>query len=1102
MRYAWVSQRGYYPESPNKENQDAYVILPSFGNVKDQAFFGVFDGHGKDGHHCAKYAKDHLPRIVQDKLDKAMNQSSATLKNPKQALTVAHFVVNEDMHSDKRFDDSLSGTTAISILFRGKVMYIANVGDSRAIVVSRDSSGRLVARPLSVDQTPYRKDERARLKKYGARILSMDQIEGLEPVHENWGDLNLGEDLDEGGDPPRVWSKNGDYPGTAFSRSLGDSIAEDCGVVAEPEILEREIVADDKYLVIASDGVFEFLTNQMVADLLAAHDDPLDACKAVVAASYEMWLQYEVRTDDITIIALFVDEISTQIFEQSSSFYVTSPPTCTPTEAAHQVVEASVSSFRGPATVLPSYPWGSPASLPSTELTESRPVRRVMSKEKRKNMIQLSGDEPPPLVISASVSRSVSAGGVGGEGAAKSEEEAALIGQAIKSNFLFQHLTLAQRSTVIGVMRRVAVAEGEWVIRQGDDGDRFYIVDSGRFEVRVKPPGPANPNLDKDKDTPPQLLTPEELTAIAGSVVHVYESGPNQHPGFGELSLMYGKPRAASVRALTAGVLWSLDRRVFKKVVLRPTDTRREIIRTLKRVELFKSLSLGQLQRLTDLLNEAEYQAGQRIITQGETGDAFYLLVSGRCDCTVNLTPPPRAEGTDGQGEEEGCPNPNPAPPQPEAKVVMQLKEYDYFGERALLESKPRAANVVATSAVRVLFISKGAFEEVLGPLASIIDADRRKREALSAAQAKRAVPRSRADLALQGTVCCDSLGPLLLGRFSPSPEPQADDSNVSVRSFVLSEVERLLLRDSMLRFLEAARAVTTHADSCPNVLVPAASALLRESNAVHLVFACPIVADLSGMIRAMVEQSAVSTDGIAPDIIWFSMACLVSALETLHEALVVYRAVQPESLYVDAKGRLVLLDYRVCKVGLSSGERTFTVCGATDYLSPEQVSQVGHSYPVDLWGMGVLLYELAVGSHPFSAASEVATYTRISTFGSKAFSVLKFPEHTSAEVKSLINQLLMPTPEARIGAGAAPKGFAALKKHPFFSSNPFSSGGDVWEALAAGSLESPLLQLAAKERRHILEDGVEKDLLDSFDREEPAGLGTHAALQDYLDTW
>jgi hypothetical protein len=56
-----------------------------------------------------------------------------------------------------------------------------------------------VAKPLSSDQTPYRKDERERVKACGARVMSMDQIEGLEPIHENWGDVNLGEELDEGG---------------------------------------------------------------------------------------------------------------------------------------------------------------------------------------------------------------------------------------------------------------------------------------------------------------------------------------------------------------------------------------------------------------------------------------------------------------------------------------------------------------------------------------------------------------------------------------------------------------------------------------------------------------------------------------------------------------------------------------------------------------------------------------------------------------------------------------------------------------------------------------------------------------------------------------
>lgn len=49
----------------------------------------------------------------------------------------------------------------------------------------------------------------------------------------------VGDEIDEGGDPPRVWSAHGDYPGTAFTRSIGDRVAEECGVNAEPEILER-----------------------------------------------------------------------------------------------------------------------------------------------------------------------------------------------------------------------------------------------------------------------------------------------------------------------------------------------------------------------------------------------------------------------------------------------------------------------------------------------------------------------------------------------------------------------------------------------------------------------------------------------------------------------------------------------------------------------------------------------------------------------------------------------------------------------------------------------------------------------------------------------
>ena len=145
--------------------------------------------------------------------------------------------------------------------------------DDDDMIIDRDADnsnnasttiGKLVAIPLSEDQTPYRKDERDRLRKAGACICSIDQMEGIAPMHDDWGEVNLGIDIDEEGDPPRVWCQDHKYPGTAFSRSLGDTIGEGIGVNAEPEIVTKEVTKGDEILVIASDGIFEFLTNQRV----------------------------------------------------------------------------------------------------------------------------------------------------------------------------------------------------------------------------------------------------------------------------------------------------------------------------------------------------------------------------------------------------------------------------------------------------------------------------------------------------------------------------------------------------------------------------------------------------------------------------------------------------------------------------------------------------------------------------------------------------------------------------------------------------------------------------------------------------------------------
>jgi serine/threonine protein phosphatase PrpC len=231
----------------------------------------------------------------------------------------------------------MSGTTAISVNFHGNIVAISNVGDSRAVLGHRISSstagssngtkeeaeekaeieqdnnvempqnpGKLLAIPLSRDQTPYRKDERERVKKLGAAIMSIDQMEGHEEMHENWGDMVMGQDVDIHGDPPRVWMEGKDYPGTAFTRSIGDNLAEDVGVTAEPEMLARELTSNDQILVIASDGIFEFLTNQEVIDVCVGCESPLQACQMLVKMAYDKWLVYENRTDDITVIVCFL----------------------------------------------------------------------------------------------------------------------------------------------------------------------------------------------------------------------------------------------------------------------------------------------------------------------------------------------------------------------------------------------------------------------------------------------------------------------------------------------------------------------------------------------------------------------------------------------------------------------------------------------------------------------------------------------------------------------------------------------------------------------------------------------------------------------------
>jgi serine/threonine protein phosphatase PrpC len=254
LEYAALAVAGLYPDSPARDSQDAHLVATRFAGDPNLHLFAVFDGHGAAGAACAGFARDALPRLLL--------ASPSLASDPAAAFREAMLGANAEMHAAPGVDDSMSGTTAVAALVAGGTLHVANVGDSRAVAgVWR--AGRVVAEDLSWDQTPFRADERARVKACGARVMSVEQVEGMrDPEAEGWAP-------DEG-DPPRVWARDGLYPGTAFTRSLGDLAAEAVGVVAEPEVKSVEITPSHLFFVVASDGVFEFLSSQEVVDRVPA----------------------------------------------------------------------------------------------------------------------------------------------------------------------------------------------------------------------------------------------------------------------------------------------------------------------------------------------------------------------------------------------------------------------------------------------------------------------------------------------------------------------------------------------------------------------------------------------------------------------------------------------------------------------------------------------------------------------------------------------------------------------------------------------------------------------------------------------------------------
>ena len=142
-------------------------------------------------------------------------------------------------------------------------------------------------------------------------------------------------------------------------------------------------------------------------------------------------------------------------------------------------------------------------------------------------------------------------------------------------------------------------------------------------------------------------------------------------------------------------------------------------------------------------------------------------------------------------------------------------------------------------------------------------------------------------------------------------------------------------------------------------------------------------------------------------------------ALEYLHSIGIVYRDLKPENILLDINGHVKITDFGLSK-DLLETDMTTTFCGTSEYIAPEIVMQMPYSYPIDIWALGILTYEMILGSTPFFDDNKAKMFTNI--VSAEPF----FPPQLDRRVADFIKKLLTKNPEKR------PK-FSDMKSHQFF---------------------------------------------------------------------
>ena len=236
----------------------------------------------------------------------------------------------------------------------------------------------------------------------------------------------------------------------------------------------------------------------------------------------------------------------------------------------------------------------------------------------------------------------------------KERTDEKLINDCLLSHFFMQYLNKQARITIIEEMSLIQVDKNNYIIKQGDIGNYFYILQSGLAQLLVN-----------------------------NKKVRILRSGES----FGELALLHDAPRSGSIKAITDCLLWTLERKNFRKIVEHITKINyEENLKFIESVSILSHMEQYQKTILSTNIVKEEFPKGRIIVKKGEISSCLYIIKNGCVDCI----------------DENGI-------------VIRTLKEGDNFGERSILVDTKRTLDVVAKTNCICYSISISTLKSMLG---------------------------------------------------------------------------------------------------------------------------------------------------------------------------------------------------------------------------------------------------------------------------------------------------------------------------------------------------------------------------------------------------